>query len=88
MEKESSSQPVMLWKLIIIALNFIAVSYLVYVVKTDGSDKSIILLWFFYPVIIATNIILWYKLRRNPISGLFKIITIILLILFFPLLFI
>jgi hypothetical protein len=75
------------WTIFILLLNIFAVGYLRHSVISDNSDKSIILFWFYYPLIIIGNGIAWYILRKTDLNKPLQKVIIALLILFLPLLF-
>ena len=56
----------------------------------DGNDKAIILLIFFYPLLILVNGLVWMAMssRRKPESIVYRGITIGLLVMFLPVLWI
>ena len=75
------------WTTIILALNVWAVVALRHSVVYDSSDKSIILWWFYYPLLIIANCITWLILRKTDLKKTLQLIIISLMILFLPLLF-
>lgn len=81
------SKSVWSWTIFISIINLLAIFYLRHWVISDGSDKSIILFWVFYPLIIIVNGLAWLLLRKTNLKNPLKKIVIALLILFFPLLF-
>jgi hypothetical protein len=77
----------LIWTMVIVVINIVLVGYLRHYVVSDSSDKSVILFWFYYPVIIISNSIAWVTIRKTELRRPMQIIIITLLVLFFPLLF-
>jgi hypothetical protein len=75
-----------LYTTLVIALNVLPVAGLRHWVVSDHSDKSIILWWVFYPLIILGNGIAWGFFRKKALGGILRLVIIALLSLFFPLL--
>ena len=74
-------------KYLIFLVNLVIVGYLVYAVGS-GNDKSILFMLFYYPVLILVNGLMGYGVRKmNPkVDGYFYWASIVLVILYLPLL--
>ena len=75
-----------IWSIVIITIDLTLIGYLKhYIANDEGNDKVFILYWFYYPLIVFGNFILWLINKENelkkPLLGI-----IILLIILFPLL--
>jgi|GEM_PF-5128250 len=70
-------------------LNAFAVFMIRDYVRSDHSDKSIILYWLFYPLLVIANIIftLLIKKQNRALKQYLFYIIILLLLLFFPVMF-
>ena len=75
-----------------IVVFIINAAVVMWLVKTswEGNDKAIILVIFFYPLLILVNGLVWMALssKRKPESKVYRGMTIGLLIMFLPVLFI
>ena len=68
------------WTTIILTFNIWAVAALRHWVVSDGSDKSIILWWLFYPLIIVADCITWFILRKTDFRKPLRLIIILMMV--------
>lgn len=71
-------------KIVSVTVNVLLVSLILYFIKMTNSDKSILILLVFYPLLILINTIFFLVLKRK----IFKNILVVELLLFLPLIYV
>jgi hypothetical protein len=73
------------WVLLIVIIDTLLIGYLMNIIVLDGNDKAIIQYFYYYPLIVIANTIVWLFCRKTKLSKPLIILILFLVIFFYPL---